>query len=78
MTLNINCYPVQPLLGLHSLRRLKTIREGKKLTQEYVAFRSGIAYSTVNNLENGRLNPTIATLFAISETLKIDVKELFD
>jgi transcriptional regulator with XRE-family HTH domain len=56
---------------------LKRIREQKGLTQEHVAFTAGIAFSSINKIENGHINFTIGTLYAIAESLKVDVKELF-
>ena len=60
--------------GLH-LRRL---REGKKLSQEEVADYAGISFSSLNTIENGKVNPTLATLIAISESLKTPLKDLCD
>jgi DNA-binding XRE family transcriptional regulator len=37
-----------------------------------------ISFTTINKLENGKLNPTLATVYAIADSLKVDVKELFD
>ena len=59
-------------------KRLKTVREKKSMTQEYVAFNAGISFTTVNNIENGHLNPTLATIFAIADSLKVPVKELME
>ena len=33
--------------------RLKAIREQKQMTQEQIAFQSGISFTTINKLENG-------------------------
>jgi len=59
-------------LGTH----VKKLRLEKGLTQEQVAFRANISFSTYSTLEAGRLNPTISTLFAIADAMKVDVKEL--
>lgn len=59
-------------------KHLKTIRDKKGMTQEQIAFQSGVSFTTINKLENGHLNPTLATVFAIADSLKVDVKELFD
>jgi transcriptional regulator with XRE-family HTH domain len=55
---------------------VKNIRLAKGLTQEQVSFRANISFSTYSTLEAGRLNPTIATLFAIADAMKIDPTEL--
>ena len=54
------------------------MRETKGLTQEDVAYQAGISFTTVNNLEQGHLNPTLATLYAIADALNISAKELFE
>lgn len=57
-------------------QKLRQIRESKGITQEDLAYNAGISYTTVSNLENGHLNPTLASLYAIAEALKIPVQEL--
>lgn len=59
-------------------KNLKKLREGKGMTQEQIAFKSGISFTTINRLENGKLNPTLATLYAIADTFKVSVQELFE
>jgi XRE family transcriptional regulator, regulator of sulfur utilization len=57
-------------------KSLKKVRESKGLTQEDLAHNAGISFTTVNNLENGHLNPTLATLYALADGLKIPLFEL--
>jgi transcriptional regulator with XRE-family HTH domain len=59
-------------------KNLRKMRETKGLTQEDVAYQAGISFTTVNNLEQGHLNPTLATLYAIADALNISAKELFE
>jgi DNA-binding XRE family transcriptional regulator len=59
-------------------KHLKGLRNQKKMTQEQLAYESGVSFTTLNKLENGHLNPTLATVYAIADSLKVDVKELFD
>lgn len=59
-------------------KNLKKIRDARGYTQEYMSFNSGISFSTYSTLERGKNNVTLATLYAIADTLKIDIKELFD
>ncbi|HCW08241.1 MAG TPA: transcriptional regulator [Cytophagales bacterium] len=56
----------------------KRLRLEKGLTQEQVSFRANISFSTYSTLEAGRLNPTIATLFAIADAMKVNIKDLID
>lgn len=57
---------------------LKKLREKKGFTQEDLAYQAGISFNSVNTLENGKLNPTVATVFAIADALGVSFKELFD
>jgi len=57
---------------------VKKIRTEKGLTQEQVSFRANISFSTYSTLEAGKLNPTVATLFAIAEAMKVDVREFLE
>jgi transcriptional regulator with XRE-family HTH domain len=62
------------VLGGH----VKKLRLEKGLTQEQVSFRANISFSTYSTLEAGKLNPTVATLLAIADVMKVDLKELCD
>ncbi|MBX2910109.1 MAG: helix-turn-helix transcriptional regulator [Chitinophagales bacterium] len=57
---------------------LKTIRTQKNITQEDLAYKSGLALSQIARIETARINPTLSTIFTIARTLNIDLKELFD
>ena len=59
-------------------KNIKKLREARGFTQEYIAFNSDIAFSTLNSIENGHVNPTIGTLYAIADTLKVSLSELVD
>lgn len=56
--------------------RLKALREKKKISQEELAHRAGISFTSINKAENGSINPTLATLFAIADGLGISLKDL--
>jgi DNA-binding XRE family transcriptional regulator len=60
--------------GVH----LKKVRNSKGLTQEELAYDAGISYNSLNTIESGKLNPTLATLLAISDSLKVKIGELMD
>lgn len=62
------------VFGIH----LKKLRQAKGLTQEELAHDAGISYNSINTIENGKLNPTLATLMAIADTLKINLHELLN
>lgn len=57
---------------------LQKIRVSKGISQEVLAVKANIAYSSINKIENGQINTTIGTVFALAKALNIDPKELFD
>ena len=50
-------------------RNVRRIRLEKRLTQEQFADRSGFAQQYLSDLERGRRNPTVVTLFELSQAL---------
>jgi len=64
----------RPQRGLGIAVRLT--REKKKLTQETVAERAGIAVPTLSHLEAGHANPTWATVRDVATALGVTVAEL--
>ena len=57
-------------------RNVKRLRLARGLTQEQYAVKSGLAQQYVSDLENGKKNPTLATLHQIAEGLGVEVVEL--
>jgi transcriptional regulator with XRE-family HTH domain len=55
---------------------LARIRREKGLTQEQLEARSGFSQQYLSDLERGRRNPTIVTLFEISQALGVDPRDL--
>ncbi|NOT74953.1 MAG: helix-turn-helix transcriptional regulator [Cyclobacteriaceae bacterium] len=61
-------------MGLH----LRQLRESQGISQEQLAADAEIPYSTVNEIEAGKTNPTIASLMAIAEALDMPLSKLLD
>ena len=59
-------------------KNLRKLRKSKNITQEKLAFSIGIEISQISRIERGIVNTSISTVKAISDSLKIDIKELFD
>ena len=59
-------------------KHLRELRTSKGLTQEALADLANVDYTQVNDIENGRINTTIATVSQLAKGLKIHPKELFD
>jgi transcriptional regulator with XRE-family HTH domain len=57
---------------------LRTLREARSLSLSEVARRSGIAKGTLSALESGTGNPTIETVFSLSNALQVPVSSLLD
>lgn len=57
---------------------VKKTRSELGLTQEEVADKCDTDVRTIINMEMGRGNPKLKTLFKIVRALKIDARELFD
>lgn len=56
--------------------RVRAGRHQLRLTQCAAADRAGVSHRTWTDLENGHLNPTLATLAAVGGTIGVRVSEL--
>jgi len=56
----------------------KQIRIRQGYTQSQLAFESGLSLSQIARIETARINPTLSTIFILTRTLDIPLKELFD
>lgn len=61
-------------LGLH----IRSIREKQGISQEQLAADAEIPYSSVNEIEAGKTNPTVASLMALAEALEVSLGELVE
>ncbi len=57
---------------------LKELRKKYNYSQEMLAYESGIELRQIGRIERGEINTGLSTIALIAETLKIEVKELFD
>ena len=57
---------------------IKNARRELGWTQEALAENSGTEVRTIINMEMGRGNPKLKTLYAIIRALKLDAREIFD
>jgi transcriptional regulator with XRE-family HTH domain len=57
--------------------KIQKIRNDKKLTQEELAKKADISYTTLIKIEQGKVeNPTIKTLKKIASALEVSVDDL--
>ena len=61
-------------LGAH----IRKLRERQGISQEQLAADAEITYSSVNEIESGKTNPTIASLMALADALEIQLSKLLD
>lgn len=57
--------------------RLRQLRESKGLSQEDLAYESGLGRSYYWRVEQGLINVTLETLVKLCNALKIELKDLF-
>lgn len=53
-------------------------RNNKKVTLVKLSGLTGISKSTLNNIENGRVSPTIKQLEAIAKALGVKISDLYE
>jgi len=66
-------YKVNEKLG----KRVRKTRRDRKMTQEDLAEKVGLHYTTISRIERGISNPPVQTIDKISKALKISLSDLF-
>lgn len=54
------------------------IRTAKRITLVELAKRSGIGKSTINNIENEKVSPTLMQLESLAADLEVHITDLFE
>ena len=57
---------------------IRSLRIEKGLSQEQLANEADIPLSQIGRIERGETNPTVSTLFVISEALGVELKRIVD
>jgi len=57
-------------------RKIKALRSENKLTLDQLAKRSGVSKSMLSQIERGLTNPTLATIWSLTQSLGIDIAAL--
>lgn len=57
-------------------RNVRRVRAAKQMTQEQFAERSGFSQQYISDLERGRRNPTIVSLYELAQALETTPVEL--
>ena len=66
-------YKVNEKLG----KRIRRARKDKKISQEELADRVGLHYTTISRIERGISNPPVQTISKIARALKVSLSDLF-
>ncbi len=59
-------------------KNLRQLRKAKGLTMTQLANMCDIEYRQVSDIELGKINTTLATIYLLAEALEISPKDLFD
>lgn len=65
---------LQKIIG----NRIKMLRESKGISQQVLAAMCNFEKGNLSRIEAGRTNPTLMTLYKISQALEIKVTDLVD
>ena len=57
--------------------RVRELRTNRGLSQEELAFKSGVHRTYLGGIERGERNPSLKNISAIAEALSVDISELF-
>lgn len=57
-------------------QKIKALRSDNKLTLDQLAKASGISKSMLSQIERGLTNPTLATVWSLTQSLNIEIAEL--
>jgi transcriptional regulator with XRE-family HTH domain len=58
--------------------RVRELRNERELSQEALAFETGVAINSIATLERGESNPSVALLLVIARVLKVKLRDLVD
>jgi len=59
-------------------KTIKQLRSAKKLTLDQLAISSGVSKSMLSQIERNKTNPTVGTLWSLTEALNIDIGDLLE
>ena len=57
-------------------KKIRELRKKKELTQEDLAYKAGLDYSYINQIENGKRNPSMEAVEKIAKALGVKVQAL--
>lgn len=66
-------YKINKQLGA----KIQRVRKARKMTQEDLASKIGVQTATISNIEGGKTDTSVYTIFKIAQALRTHVRELF-
>lgn len=66
-------YKINQQLG----EKIQRVRKARKMTQEDLAAKIGVQTATISNIEGGRTDTSVYTVYKIAQALGAHIKELF-
>lgn len=66
-------YKINQQLG----EKIQRVRKARKITQEDLAAKIGVQTATISNIEGGRTDTSVYTVYKIAQALGAHIKELF-
>ncbi len=59
-------------------KKFREVRRRQKLTQDQLAYESGISKNQISRIERGEISTGLSTVFILAEVMNVHPKELFD
>ena len=66
-------YKISQQLGA----KIQRVRKTRKMTQEELASKIGVQTATISNIEGGKTDTSVYTVYKIAQVLKSHVRDLF-
>lgn len=57
--------------------KIQRVRKAKRITQEDLAAKIGVQTATISNIEGGKTDTSVYTIFKIAQALRTRVRDLF-
>ena len=57
--------------------KIQRLRKARKMTQEDLASKIGVQTATISNIEGGKSDTSVYTIYKIAQALRTHIRELF-
>ena len=66
-------YKINQQLGA----KIQRVRKSNRMTQEDLASRIGVQTATISNIEGGKTDTSVYTVYKIAQALRVHIRDLF-